>query len=95
MAISSISAKMRGYIATIPSDLDDAARQWSSGFLPTTHQGIKFRAGGDPEQRHDGGQAGGGDGHVEPDRTAVRRGDVRRGEGDRTHARAALRRARR
>ncbi len=31
-----------------PMDQPLYDRLWSSGFLPTTHQGIKFRAGGDP-----------------------------------------------
>jgi len=31
-----------------PNDQPLYDRLWSSGFLPTTHQGIKFRAGGDP-----------------------------------------------
>ncbi|NBV23649.1 MAG: DUF1501 domain-containing protein [Proteobacteria bacterium] len=31
-----------------PADQPLYDRLWSSGFLPTTHQGIKFRAGGDP-----------------------------------------------
>ena len=31
-----------------PMDQPLYDRLWSSGFLPTTHQGVKFRAGGDP-----------------------------------------------
>ncbi len=31
-----------------PNDQPLYDRLWSSGFLPTTHQGIKFRPGGDP-----------------------------------------------
>ncbi len=31
-----------------PNDQPLYDRLWSSGFLPTTHQGIKFRSAGDP-----------------------------------------------
>ena len=52
--LGSINRDLPAFVALLsngtgnPADQPLYDRLWSSGFLPTTHQGIKFRAGSDP-----------------------------------------------